>query len=83
VDSVYKEASKSFFSSNKNTAEEVFLDVKRCERQRGIILNELFRKKKNVQDTLAKRAVLESLSRIANYSSDIAEITINMSIRVP
>ncbi len=83
VDSIYKGASKSFFTSNKQTAEEVFLDVRKCERQRGNILNELFRKKTNVQDTLAKRAVLESLSRIANYSSDIAEITINMSIKVP
>jgi phosphate uptake regulator len=83
VGKIYTGAAKAFFSRDKENAEKVFKDVRKLERQRAILSNQLFQGQTNVQDVLAKRAVLDSLSRIADYSSDISEITINMSIEVP
>ncbi len=83
VGRIYELAAKSFFTRNGETAEAVFGDVRKLEQQRATLMNRLFQRKKNVQDALTKKTVLDSLSRIANYSSDIAEITINMSVKVP
>lgn len=83
VGEIYELAARSFFARDKKMAESVFVDVRRLENQRASLSNRLFQKKTSVQDALTKKAVLDSLSRIANYSSDVAEITINMSVEVP
>ncbi|NOZ76732.1 MAG: hypothetical protein GXO65_03460 [Euryarchaeota archaeon] len=53
------------------------------ERTHLQMTNRLFMEKGGVQESLLKWTMLDSLSRIAGYSTDIAEIAVNMSVKVP
>ncbi len=79
----YETAVKSFFGRDEKLAEEVFVQMKKIRQQRDEISNKLFKQRIPVSSALLQKTILDSLSRIANYSSDIAEIAINMSVDVP
>ncbi len=79
----YETAAKSFFGRDEKLAEDVFVKMKKIRQQRDEISNKLFKQRIPVSSALLQKTILDSLSRIANYSSDIAEIAINMSVDVP
>ncbi len=79
----YETAVKSFFGRDEKLAEEVFVQMKKIRQQRDEISNKLFKQRIPVSSALLQKTILDSLGRIANYSSDIAEIAINMSVDVP
>jgi len=80
---VYEKAAGALFKQDVNMVDGVFDDLKEIEKMYLKISNSLFQQKMGVQASLLQKTVLDSLSRISGYSADIAEIAINMSVRVP
>lgn len=80
---IFEDATISFFKKDIKRVDEVFEKVRLVEEKHDRISNKLFTEKKGVQESLLKKSVLDSIIRIGGYSSDIAEIAINMSVKVP
>lgn len=80
---VYNNAVSALFHCDQKLVDKVFTEVKEIEKQHLRLSNQLFKQKKNVQSSLIQKTILDSISRIAGYSADIAEIAINMSVAVP
>ncbi len=84
VKEMYEKAALAFFRQDGVLVDEVFKKAKEIDRVHLRVSNELFdQKKENVQSSILQKTILDSLSRIAGYSTDIAEIAINMSVKVP
>ncbi|MDI6654786.1 MAG: PhoU domain-containing protein, partial [Candidatus Hydrothermarchaeota archaeon] len=79
----YETASATLFNREVGIVEEVFNGLGEIEKLHSKVLNQLFQRKINVQSSLLRKTMLDSISRISRYSADIAEIAINMSVRVP
>lgn len=80
---IYETASAALFNRDVGIVEEVFNGLGEIEKLHSKVLNQLFQRKINVQSSLLQKTMLDSISRISRYSADIAEIAINMSVRVP
>ncbi len=84
VKEMYENAALAFFRQDAVLVDEVFKKAKEIDRIHLRVSNELFDNKEvNVQSSILQKTILDSLSRIAGYSTDIAEIAINMSVKVP
>ena len=79
----YQKASKAFFTLDMHLAQEVFSHLKEIRELQEEILNHLFQSNIKAGRAMLLKGVMDSLNRIASYSSDIAEIAINMSVEVP
>ncbi len=80
---IYNNAVSALFKREQKLVDKVFTDVKEIEKQHLRLSNKLFKQKKDVQSSLIQKTILDSISRIASYSADIAEIAINMSVALP
>lgn len=80
---IFETASAAIFGRNAQEAENVFLKIKGLRSRINDISDQLFRKKITVASAMHRKAMLDSLGRIASYSSDVAEIAMNMSVEVP
>ncbi|WP_456474994.1 PhoU domain-containing protein [Candidatus Pyrohabitans sp.] len=79
----YRKASKAFFTLDMHLAQEVFSHLKEIRDLQEKILNHLFQSNIKAGRAMLLKGVMDSLNRIASYSSDIAEIAINVSVEVP
>lgn len=80
---VYNNAISALFNRDQKVVDKVFIEVKEIERHYLKLSNQLFKQKKGVQSSLIRKTILDSISRIAGYSTDVAEIAINMSVAIP
>jgi len=80
---IYEKAAMAMFKRDMIAADGVFYDFEQIKKYQSAISNQLFKKRSALRSAMLKKAMLDSMGRIAGYSSDIAEITINMSIKVP
>jgi phosphate uptake regulator len=80
---VYDDAVAAMFNQDQKLVDKVFTENKEIESQHLRLSNLLFEQEKDVQSSLIQKKILDSISRISGYSTDIAEIAINMSVEVP
>ena len=80
---VYDDAVTAMFKQDHELIDRVFTEDKEIEKEHTRLSNQLFEQKKDVQTSLIRKRILDSISRISGYSTDIAEIAINMSVKVP
>ena len=80
---VYNGAVSAMFNQDQKLLDKVFVEDKEIEGEHTRLSNQLFERKKDVQSSLIEKRILDSISRISGYSTDIAEIAINMSVEVP
>lgn len=83
VSQVYQKASKSFFSLDRAYALEVFSSMDYIEELHQKSLNQLFEGSVEANKAVLLKGIMDSLNRISSYSSDVAEIAINMGVDVP
>ncbi|HEQ78568.1 MAG TPA: phosphate uptake regulator PhoU [Euryarchaeota archaeon] len=83
VSDAFQKASKSFFSLDMVAAQRVFYDMSEINAIHEKTLNKLFQSKIKANRAMLLKGIMDSLNRIASYSTDIAEIAINMSVDVP
>ncbi len=79
----YRKASTAFFTLDIRPAQEVFSHLREVRELQESILNRLFQGNIKASRAVLLKGIMDSLNRIASYSSDIAEIAINMSVEVP
>ena len=75
---VFEKSVQSLFNRSHAEAEKILQELKDLKKSHSDIANELLQPK-NIQAAIVQKAMLDSLGRIASYSGDLAEITINMS----
>ncbi len=80
---IYSKALEAFFENNVKQAHLVADSIKEVQRLERKVIERIITAVKNIEDAMNLRLVTESLRRIADYSSDIAEITINLAIIPP
>lgn len=80
---IYESSVSAMFNSDLQLVDKVFTDVKEIDKHHLRLSNQLFEQKKDIQSSLIQKTILDSMSRIAGFSTDIAEIAINMSVGVP
>jgi phosphate uptake regulator len=80
---IYDSAMEAFFNRKKDKAEEVFRGFKGIKKRHLSLSNKFFKEDIDIPDAMHRKSILDSLGRIASYSSDIAEIALNMAVEVP
>ncbi|MEE8402026.1 MAG: phosphate uptake regulator PhoU [Candidatus Hydrothermarchaeaceae archaeon] len=80
---IYESSVSAMFNSDLQLVDKVFTDVKEIDKHHLRLSNQLFEQKRDIQSSLIQKTILDSMSRIAGFSTDIAEIAINMSVGVP
>ncbi|MBU2560201.1 phosphate uptake regulator PhoU [archaeon] len=80
---VYDDAVSAMFNQDQKLLDRVFIEDKEIDKEHARLSNQLFESKKDVQSSLIEKKILDSIERISGYSTDIAEIAINMSVEVP
>jgi phosphate uptake regulator len=80
---VYDGAVSAMFNQDQKLLDKVFKEDKEIDREHTRLSNNLFEMKKDVRTSLIRKKILDSIARISGYSTDIAEIAINMSVEVP
>ena len=80
---IYNSSMESLFNRDKIRAEKVFRSLSSINTQHQELSNKFFLEGINIPDTMHKKSILDSIRRIADYSSDIAEIALNMAVEVP
>mgnify|MGYP000235727098 CR=1 FL=1 len=80
---LYSNSIKAFFKSDALLAHEVADDIKYVYKLENEVVASVISKLIDVRDATLLRLVAESLRRIADYSTDICEITINLHISPP
>jgi len=83
VNRLLEEASKSIFRKDQRLASELFPALRRMKKMYQERLRQVFSEPLTLSTGIHYKAMLDSISRIADYASDIAEIAINMSVAVP
>ncbi|MFQ5800919.1 MAG: PhoU domain-containing protein, partial [Candidatus Hydrothermarchaeales archaeon] len=78
-----EDSSKSIFRKDQRLASEVFQSLNETKKRYQEASNLIFTKELSLPAAIHYKGMLDSLSRIADYASDIAEIAINMSVAVP
>jgi phosphate uptake regulator len=67
----------SALSKNREKAEDVFQEHEKIRKSKE---KTLLKESSNIQHALIQQSIFDSLQRIAEYTEDIAELTINMSV---
>ncbi len=80
---IYDNAVSAMFKCDQKLVDKVFREAKEVERHHLRLSNQLFKQKKDVQSSLIQKTILDSISRIAGHSTDVAEIAVNMSVAIP
>lgn len=75
----FEKSMLALFARNHEAAGAVFDELKDIEGRHAAISRELF-SIEDIQSAILMKTMLDSLGRIADYSGDIAEVAINMSI---
>jgi Na+/phosphate symporter len=78
-----EDSSKSVFNKDQHLALSLFRPLDNIKKQHQLASNRIFAKELSLQAAIYYKGMLDSVLRIADYSSDIAEIAINMSVMVP
>jgi phosphate uptake regulator len=79
---IYDSSSLSIFNREKSSAEDVFLSLKKARANHGKLSNKLVQIKTNPSSMIHRKSIIDSLGRILSYCSDIAEISLNMSVDI-
>jgi phosphate uptake regulator len=79
---IYDSAALAIFKRERLAAENVFRGLKDVRKQYKQLSDHLFERKADASSTIHRKSILDSLGRIASYSSDIAEISLNMSVEI-
>lgn len=80
---VFDQATTAFFKRDQKTVDDVFEGIKTIEKTHLNLTNALFKKKADIEESFLRKNILDSLVRVGGYSTDIAEIAVNMSVTVP
>jgi phosphate uptake regulator len=80
---IFDKATTAFFKRDSKAEEDVFRGIKKIEKTHLQLTNALFKKKAGIEESFLRKNILDSLARVGGYSTDIAEIAVNMSVRVP
>ncbi len=77
------DSSRSIFKKDQRLALGLFRSMENIKKDYKGASNLIFAKDLSLSAAIYYKGMLDSLSRIADYSSDIAEIAINVSVTVP
>lgn len=77
----YKKAVEAFFQKKVEDSDEIIEEQKRIEQLDLKIASESFQVEKDALVVCATCSIRDSIRRIAEYAADIAEITINRSLK--
>ncbi len=80
ITEVYDSSVEAIFKKDRLQAEEVFQDLKNIKVHHKWLSDQLFKGTVDVSSAIHRKSILDSLGRIASYSSDIAEIALNLSV---
>ena len=80
ITKVYDSSVEAVFKKDRLQAEEVFQDLKNIKVHHKWLSDQLFKGTVDVSSAIHRKSILDSLGRIASYSSDIAEIALNLSV---
>ncbi len=80
---VYESALRSVHSRSSKTANETIARLKQVLREEEAATEELISSRLDNKSVVSLRLALESLRRIAEYSTDISEIVVNMTVGSP
>lgn len=83
ISQIFSKSIKSLFDLNVKLAHEVADSVDRIEKEENEIISSIMLICKEVKRAVFLRLVIESLKRIADYSADIAEIAVNLTVEPP
>ncbi len=81
VTEIYEKSMLSLFKRDPLSTEEVFNKLDSINREYSELSDSLFKSKAPISLVLCEKSIIESLERIARYSSDICEIVINMYVK--
>ncbi len=76
-------SSKAIFRKDLPPAADVIKSLRKVRARYEKASNRIFEGSLTLHEAIHYKGMLDNLSRIANYASDIAEIAVNMSVRVP
>lgn len=81
--SIFEDAIKSLFKRSYDSADEVLKRAKKIETYENEIVPEISKQKIKGSEMSSLRLILESLRRICEYGSDIAEVVLNLTAVKP
>ena len=77
---LFQDASQALFRNDYMMADGVLARQERAHILEGEIEKQIYRQKLSPEDTSELRLILESLRRIGEYGTDIAEIVLNLTV---
>jgi phosphate uptake regulator len=77
---LFQEASQALFRSDYSMADRVLARQDETEKLEAEIEKQIYKQNLSPEDMSALRLILESLRRIGEYATDIAEIVLNMTV---
>ncbi|HDH27556.1 MAG TPA: phosphate uptake regulator PhoU [Euryarchaeota archaeon] len=80
---IFEESTNSLFRGDQKMASATFKELKEIKEQYHEASDLIFAKELSRPTAIKYKGMIDSLLRIAEYSTDIAEIAINMSVTVP
>jgi phosphate uptake regulator len=80
---VYESALRSVHNKSSKTANETIAKLKQVLREEESATEELISSRLDNKSVVSLRLALESMRRIAEYSTDISEIVVNMTVGSP
>lgn len=80
ITSIYDSSVQAVFEKDRLHAEEVFQGLTKISKLHKRLSNQIFKGTVDVSSAIHRKSILDSLGRIASYSSDIAEIALNLSV---
>ena len=80
---VYDNALRAVHSGSSKMANDAILKLKQVAKEEELATEELISSRLDNKAVISLRLALESLRRIAEYSSDICEIVVNMMVGSP
>lgn len=80
---IYDSAVHAVFKKDRLLAEEVFQGFEKIRERHKQLAIQLYQEDLGVSPAIHRKSILESLNRIASYSTDVAEIALNMAVEVP
>ena len=83
VDEVYDSALRALHSNSGKIANETILKLNQVQKEEEYATEELISSRLDNKAVISLRLALESLRRIAEYSVDICEIVVNMTVGSP
>ncbi|RLG53293.1 MAG: hypothetical protein DRN96_00165 [Thermoproteota archaeon] len=81
--SIFRDSLKSLMSLDLNLANETINRIEEVRSLEQKAIEVLLSQPIDIEDASNIRLALESLTRIAEYGADIAEIAVNLSVKVP